>query len=126
MRGEGSGRAAGEASDGLPGGWVTEKEEERWRASGARGGRERRPAMGNIMGGKGRVGAMLGNWNRMEGGEAFLERGLSGAGRAVPVLSGGVVILDVPREALSPFSWVAPALSTPPYLLLPFSHITPS
>lgn len=74
MRGEGSGRAAGEANDGLSRGWVTGKEEGRLRASGAGGGRERRPAMGNIMGEKGRVGAMLGNWDRMEGGEAFSER----------------------------------------------------
>lgn len=39
-------------------------------------------------------------------------RGLSDAGRAVPVLSGGVVILNVSREVLSPFSWVAPAFPT--------------
>lgn len=82
--------------------------------------------MGNTMGEKGRVGAVLGNWDCMEGGEAFLERGVSGAGRAVPVLSGGVVILYVVREVLFSFSWVAPAFPTPPYLLLPFSHITPS
>ena len=38
----------------------------------------------------------------MDGGEAFPERGVSGAGRALTVLSGGVV-LDVSREVLLPF-----------------------
>lgn len=113
MRGEGSGRAAGEASDGLSRGWVTGEGEERLRAWGARGGRERRPAMGNIIGEKGRVGAVFGNWDRMEGGAAFPVRGVSGAGREMPVLFGGVVILDVSREVLSPLSWVAPALPAP-------------
>lgn len=69
--------------------------------------------MGNIIGEKGRVGAVFGNWDRMEGGAAFPERGVSGAGREMPVLFVGVVILDVSREVLSPFSWVAPALPAP-------------
>lgn len=38
----------------------------------------------------------------MDGGEAFPEKGVSGAGRALTVLSGGVV-LDVSREVLLPF-----------------------
>lgn len=69
--------------------------------------------MGNIIGEKGRVGEVFGNGDRMEGGEAFPERGVSGAGREMPVLFGGVVILAVSREVLAPLSWVAPALPAP-------------
>ena len=37
-----------------------------------------------------------------KGGEAFPERGVSGSGTEMPVLFGGVVILDVSREVFSP------------------------
>ena len=50
----------------------------------------------------------------MDGGEAFPERGVSGADRALTVLSGGVV-LDVSREVLLPFflGWHQP-FAVPP------------
>lgn len=71
--------------------------------------------MGNIMGGKGRVGGSSVWESGASGRGRSLPRDrVSGAGRAMPVLSGGVVILDVSREVpLSPFSWVAPALPAP-------------
>ena len=69
---------------------------------------------GDTVGEKGRVGAVFGDWDRVDGGEAFPERGVSGASRALPLLCGGVVILDVSREVPPPsFSWVAPALPAP-------------
>lgn len=58
--------------------------------------------MGIFAGDQGRMGAVFGDWDRVDGGKAFPERGVSGAGRALTVLSGGVV-LDVSREVLLPF-----------------------
>ena len=64
----------------------------------------------------------------MDGGEAFPERGVSGADRALTVLSGGVV-LDVSREVLLPFflGWHQPFAVAPPaflycHFLLPLVH----
>lgn len=82
--------------------------------------------MGNIMGEKGRVGAVLGNWDRMEGGEAFSERVIwcwQGSARALwwrcyPGCVQGSPPLPLFLGGTSP--------SHPPHLLLPFSHITPS
>lgn len=81
---------------------------------------------GDIVGEKGRVGAVFGDWDRVDGGEAFPQRVVPGAGRALPVLSGGVVILDVSREVSSPLFLGGTSPSSPPHPLLPFSPITAS
>lgn len=67
------------------------------------------PEMGKIMGENGRVGAVLGNWDRLERGEAFPEREVSGAGREMPVLFCGVVFLMRPgKSSPSVLGWHQP------------------
>lgn len=84
--------------------------------------------MGNVMGEEGRVGAVLGNWDGVEGGEAFPEGGVG-----VWRLQGSAPCSRVPllpwmgpgKSSTAPFlGWHQP--SQPPRLLLPFSPVPPS
>lgn len=80
----------------------------------------RRPALGSIVGEKGRARAVWGigtGWKRAK----LSQRELSGWAVPVPC---GVVILDGSGEILPFFGWHQPF--QPPHLLLPFFYITPS
>lgn len=113
MRGEGSGRAAWEAGDGLPRGWVTGEGEGSLRAWGARGGRERRPAMEIL-------------WGRRVGWEQYLGIGTVWTGAKLshrewcqalaehcPCSLVALLSWMCPGKSPPPFSWVAPALPAP-------------